>query len=86
MARLGVDLEGFTDAFQTAQIKEALPPGRFRTLDWTEINRNLFTSLKLQKLVLAIILTFIVLVACFNIVSTLIMLVLEKQRLLRICP
>ncbi len=62
------------------EIKAQLPPGRFRTLDWREINRNLFTSLKLQKLVLAIILTFIVLVACFNIVSTLIMLVLEKQK------
>jgi lipoprotein-releasing system permease protein len=72
------------DVFNTAAIsrtiKSKLPPGRFRTLDWREINRNLFTSLKLQKLVLAIILTFIVIVACFNIVSTLIMLVLEKQK------
>lgn len=73
-----------SDVFATQdiskEIKAQLPPGRFRTLDWREINRNLFTSLKLQKLVLAIILTFIVLVACFNIVSTLIMLVLEKQK------
>ncbi len=63
-----------------AQIKSQLTPGRFRTLDWREINRNLFTSLKLQKLVLSIILTFIVIVASFNIVSTLIMLVLDKAK------
>ncbi len=62
------------------QIKGRLTPGRFRTLDWREINRNLFTSLKLQKLVLSIILTFIVIVASFNIVSTLIMLVLDKGK------
>lgn len=61
-------------------IKSRLTPGRFRTLDWREINRNLFTSLKLQKLVLSIILTFIVIVASFNIVSTLIMLVLDKGK------
>ena len=64
----------------SAVIKSKLTPGRFRTLDWREINRNLFTSLKLQKLVLSIILTFIVLVASFNIVSTLIMLVLDKGK------
>ena len=64
----------------TKEIKGLLPPGRFRTLDWREINRNLFTSLKLQKLVLAIILTFIVIVASFNIVSTLIMIVLDKGK------
>jgi lipoprotein-releasing system permease protein len=72
------------DVFATGdisrQIKAQLPPGRFRTLDWREINRNLFTSLKLQKLALALILTFIVIVASFNIVSTLIMLVLDKSK------
>ena len=53
---------------------------RYRIIDWKDLNRNLFTSLELQKIVLTIIMTFIIIVACFNIVGTLIMLVLDKQK------
>ncbi len=63
-----------------ADLKTALPDGRFRVLDWRELNHNLFTSLGLQRLVLAVLFCFIVLVASFNIVSTLIMIVLEKNK------
>ncbi|HCF58464.1 MAG TPA: ABC transporter permease, partial [Myxococcales bacterium] len=52
----------------------------YRTKDWGEMNKNLFSALRLEKLVMAVILGFIVLVACFNIVSTLIMMVLEKGK------
>ena len=52
----------------------------YRTLDWKEQNQSLFQALTLEKLVMSIILLLIILVAAFNIVSTLTMVVTDKTR------
>jgi lipoprotein-releasing system permease protein len=73
-----------TDVFAAPRVArellEALPGRGLRANDWIELNRNLFTWMKLEKTVMFLILALIVLVAAFNIVSTLFMVVMEKRR------
>ena len=57
---------------------------RYRLIDWKETYRYLFTSLKLQKVVLSIFFLIIVLVASFNIVGSQAMVVHEKLRAIAI--
>ena len=71
------------DAFNVDGVKRKLRvslgyPYDVRT--WVDLNRNLLEAIKLEKTVMFIILTLIVMVACFNIASSLIMTVLEKTK------
>jgi lipoprotein-releasing system permease protein len=80
---LGVELKvaNVDRADEIARKMEAKLGGApYLVQDWNELNRNLFTALTLQKIVLLIILTLIIAVAAFNMVSALTMMVIDKTR------
>lgn len=62
-----------------AQLRQALG-GDYRVRDWMDVNHSLFSALRLEKTVYFIVLLLIVLVAAFNIVATLILVVMEKRK------
>jgi len=61
------------------RIEQRLGPG-YLAKDWMRMNRNIFSALKLEKTALSVIMALVVMVAAFNIVSTLIMVVMEKTK------
>ncbi len=62
-----------------AAIERELGP-TYNARDWMNMNRNIFSALALEKAALSVIMTLVVMVAAFNIVSTLIMVVMEKSK------
>jgi lipoprotein-releasing system permease protein len=72
------DIYGARDVAR--RIETALGGFPYRARDWMEVNRNLFSALKLEKVVYGIVLCLIVVVAAFNILATLTMVVKEKRR------
>ncbi len=68
-----------TTADHEGLIREALGPG-YRVVDWRELNRSLFSALKLEKIAMFLVLGIVILVASFSIVGNLIMVVVEKAR------
>ncbi len=78
----GIEMK-FDDIYRADRISEEIQKRLgypYYSVDWMKMNRNLFSALKLEKFAMFIILILIVLVASFNIVSTLMMSVIEKER------
>jgi lipoprotein-releasing system permease protein len=61
------------------RLAHLLGPG-YEVRSWEELNKGLFMALRLEKIAMFVVLTFIALVASFSIISNLIMLVTEKAR------
>lgn len=78
----GLDIR-VTEVYEAREIAKAIS-GKlgfpYWVRDWMQMNRNLFKALKLERQVMFIILTLIILVAAFNIASSLIMMVMGKTR------
>ncbi len=64
----------------TAHALEGVLGLPYQARDWTQINRNIFIALKMEKILYFVVLLLIVLVAAFNIVAMLIMVVMEKRK------
>ncbi|MCB1800673.1 MAG: lipoprotein-releasing ABC transporter permease subunit [Gammaproteobacteria bacterium] len=70
------------DVWQAREVAFSLAEqlqGRYRVLNWTDYHRNFFAALKMEKRMMGLLLFFIVVIAAFNIVSTLVMMVVDKQ-------
>jgi lipoprotein-releasing system permease protein len=72
-----------TDEYKSDLIGESIEKKLghpYWTKDWKVMNKSLFSALKLEKITMFVILTMIVLVGALNIISTLVMVVMEKTR------
>jgi lipoprotein-releasing system permease protein len=66
------------DTEEAARVISRLLDHKYQVYDWKRMNQSLFNALKTERVVMFIILTFIIVVAAFNIISSLTMLVTEK--------
>jgi lipoprotein-releasing system permease protein len=67
------------DAWPVARSLADRMDGLYRVRDWTRDHENFFRSLKMEKTVMFILLSLVIAIAAFNLVSSLVMLVQDKQ-------
>jgi lipoprotein-releasing system permease protein len=78
---IGVKLTDMMTAPAAARaIEQQLGPDRYWATDWIALNRNLFQWIQIEKVVMFLLLALIVLVAAFNIIGILTMMVGERRR------
>ncbi|MBN2653828.1 MAG: lipoprotein-releasing ABC transporter permease subunit [Nitrospirae bacterium] len=78
----GIELR-LSDIYKASELREHINQkygAEVYAKDWMQMNKNLFSALKLEKFAMFVILILIVLVASFNIISTLMMNVIEKEK------
>jgi lipoprotein-releasing system permease protein len=73
-------LSNMFDAPASAAQIQAIAGPDFKVSDWTHTNAPLFSALQLEKFVYFLVLLLIVLVAAFNIIATLVMVVMERRK------
>ncbi|KAF1693746.1 lipoprotein-releasing ABC transporter permease subunit [Pseudoxanthomonas koreensis] len=72
-------LHDMNQAYAVARDLALKLPGFYRVSDWTRDNANLYQSLKMEKTVMGILLSLIILMGAFTLVNSQVMLVTDKQ-------
>lgn len=70
----------FNDSFQTADLLKESGLEGMKVMTWFTVHRDLLGAMKLEKLGAFVVLSLIILVAAFNVVSSLVMMVMDKRR------
>ncbi len=77
---LEIKLDDMYRADQVAEKLNAKLGYPYYVITWFDLHKNLFSWMKLEKMAMFVILSLIIMVAAFNIISSLIMVVMEKTR------
>ena len=72
-------LDDIWDAWSVARSLANQMDGMYRVRDWTRDHENFFRSLKMEKTIMFVLLSLVIAIAAFNLVSSLVMLVQDKQ-------
>jgi len=75
-----MSFDDFNESFQTAELLKTSGLEGINVISWYDIHRDLLGAMKLEKLGAFVILSLIILVAAFNVVSSLVMMVMDKRR------
>lgn len=78
---VGLKLEDMYKAREVdGRLQNTLPVLQYWTNNWINLNQNLFSYMKIEKILMFLMLTLIILVAAFNLVGMLTMVIMEKRR------
>ncbi len=77
---IGINIKNIFSASSIAKKIRKLFNYQYQTFTWIDLNHNLFTALKNEKTMMSLIVFLIIIVAAFNIASTLIMVIMEKKK------
>ena len=77
---IAINLYNPYDINKVGKYLEHILPASYYFVTWAQMNKNFFTALKLEKIAMAIILLLIIIVAAFDIMNSLTMLVMEKVK------
>jgi lipoprotein-releasing system permease protein len=77
---IGIKLDHYDNAMEVEQILDEKLGYPYRILTWFDLNQNLFAWMKIEKWAAFVVLSLIIMVAAFNIISTMIMVTMEKTR------